>query len=170
MSWEQYENAGRKGPFAFLLLVGLTLVGLAVVFGAISYGLGWFSEAGKVAQDEFGPKAMLRKYEWFKDAAAQCERKLADIKTRKSSLKALEKSYAGDDGKQLPRNKWSREDREQYNQWLSEIDGLKSSYNDLAAQYNAAMAKFNYRFTNVGDLPEGAKEPLPREVKPYIEE
>ena len=41
-------------------------------------------------------------------------------------------------------------------------------HNQLCAEYNSAMSKFNYRFTNIGDLPEGATEPLPREYKPYI--
>jgi hypothetical protein len=29
--------------------------------------------------------------------------------------------------------------------------------------------KFNWRFTNVGDMPPGATTPLPREYKPYVE-
>jgi hypothetical protein len=45
--------------------------------------------------------------------------------------------------------------------------GIKASYRTLAAEYNAAMAKFNYRFANAGDLPEGATEPLPREFATY---
>jgi hypothetical protein len=54
------------------------------------------------------------------------------------------------------------------NQWNGELDGVKASYNDLAADYNSAMSKANVNFTNVGDLPKGASEPLPREVAPYI--
>jgi len=29
------------------------------------------------------------------------------------------------------------------------------------------MAKFNWAFANVGELPKGADRPLPREFKPY---
>jgi len=68
------------------------------------------------------------------------------------------------------RKEWAREDREQFNVWSSEVAGVKASYNSLAAEYNAQMAKMNWRFTNVGMLPQGATQPLPREYKPYVEE
>jgi hypothetical protein len=75
----------------------------------------------------------------------------------------MDKTYA-----KLERQKWPREDREQYNVWSSEVAGVKASYNSLAAEYNAAMAKFNWRFANAGDLPKGADKPLPREFKTYV--
>jgi len=57
--------------------------------------------------------------------------------------------------------------REQVGLWQSEVAGITASYNALAADYNAQMSKINYRFCNVGDLPRGATDPLPREFKPY---
>jgi hypothetical protein len=45
--------------------------------------------------------------------------------------------------------------------------GVASSYNDLAARYNSAMAKINWRFANVGDVPAGS-EALPREYREYV--
>ena len=69
--------------------------------------------------------------------------------------------------KDLLRNQWPREDREQYNVWSSEVAGVKASYNSLAAEYNSQMAKFNWRFANVGELPQDAEKPLLREFKPY---
>jgi hypothetical protein len=68
------------------------------------------------------------------------------------------------------RKDWAREDREQLNVWMQEVAGVKASFNQLAAEYNANMAKFNYRFTNAGDLPRGATEVLPREFRTYIGE
>ena len=64
---------------------------------------------------------------------------------------------------------WPREDREQFNLWEQEVAGIKASYNMLAADYNAQMAKFNWAFAERGKLPEGATDPLPREYKPYEE-
>jgi len=121
------------------------------------YFFGWFSETGQVIQSEFGPEAGLKKYEWFKDAAAELQKKRADIAVYEKRLRDLEKSYQN-----IERQKWSREDREQFNVWLSEIAGIKASYNQLAAEYNAQMAKFNWRFANTGDLPA--------EFKLYINE
>jgi hypothetical protein len=162
-SWQDYEKASERGPMAVVLkvIIGLLVVGSLV--SVLGYGLGWFSEAAKVAQEEFGPRAMLEKYEWFKDAAAQLEKKQADIAVYGSRMTAMSETY-----KDLPRQKWPREDREQYNVWSSEVAGVKASYNSLAADYNAQMVKFNWRFANIGELPKGADKALPREFKSYV--
>ena len=149
------------GWFVFKVLVVLLFVGFGV--SAVGYGLGWFSEAAKVTQEQFGPRAPLAKYEWFKDASAQLDKKQADITVYESRMKGMDATY-----KSVERIKWPREDREQYNIWSSEVAGVKASYNALAADYNAQMAKFNYAFANVGQLPKGAETPLPREYKPYV--
>ena len=160
--WGDYERTADQGPMAIAVKVGLAIIAFSVLFGVIGYGLGWFGEAATVAQKEFGPSAMLQKYEYFKDAAAQLEKKQADITVYDGRIKAMDATY-----KDLPRQKWPREDREQYNTWSSEVAGVKASYNSLAADYNAQMAKFNWRFANVGELPNGADKPLPREFKAY---
>jgi hypothetical protein len=140
------------------------VLGILALFGIIVLGslLGWFNEGAKVAQEEFGPRAMLQKYEWFKDAAAQLEKKQADIAVYDSRLTGMKEAYTG-----VVKSAWPRDEREQFNIWVSELAGVKASYNSLAAEYNAQMAKFNWRFANKGDLPKGAENPLPREFKPY---
>lgn len=161
--WQDYERAAERGPVAIAVKVFLAVVILGVLVAVIGYALGWFGEAAKVVQDEFGPRAALEKYEWFKDAAAQLEKKQADITVFAGRMKAMDETY-----KEVQRQKWPREDREQYNVWSSEVAGVKASYNTLAAEYNAQMAKFNWRFANAGELPKGADQPLPREFKPYL--
>lgn len=146
----------------FALKVILVVIALSVGVGSIGYILGWFSEAAKVTQEQFGPRALLAKYEWFKDASAQLDKKQADITVYESRMKGMDTTY-----KSVDRIKWPREDREQYNIWSSEVAGVKAGYNGLAADYNAQMAKFNYAFTNVGDLPKGADKLLPREYRTY---
>ena len=141
------------------------IVGMLAVLSVVGFIFGIFGEAAKVTQEQFGPAALLQKYEWFKDAAAELDKKQADIGVYDNRFKRLETDYVG-----VPRTKWARDDREQLSIWQSEAAGVKASYNQLAAEYNAQMSKFNYRFTNVGDLPRGADKPLPREFKPYIGE
>jgi hypothetical protein len=114
------------------------------------------------AYQEFKPEELLRKYEWFKNASASLDKKLADITIAETRMKKMELDYKG-----LPRKDWPREDREQYNLWSSETAGIRMSYNSLAAEYNAQMSKFNWRFTNAGDLPQGATEVLKREYRTY---
>lgn len=119
----------------------------------------------KTVEAQYSPSVLLKKYEWFKDASAQCENKLATLGSYEARFKSLKESYGSDS---LKRRSWSRSDTEQWNVWESEYLGIKASYNDLSAQYNAAMAKFNYRFCNTGVMPDGSTNPLPREFKSYI--
>lgn len=161
-SWEDFQKAAERGPMAISYRVILAIFVLGTFVSVIGYGLGWFDEAAQVAQEEFGPRAALEKYEWFKDTAAQLEKKQADIAVYNGRMTEMNATYSD-----LARQKWPREDREQYNVWSSEVAGVKASYNTLAAEYNSQMTKFNWRFANAGDLPKGAEEPLPREFKPY---
>lgn len=152
-------NFGLKRSLLKILCVPLliSLNGCTVVSA-------WLTESGQVAREEFNPRETLRKYEWFKNAAAELDRKRADISVMQKSLDELERSYAG-----TKRADWAQSDRAEQAQLIAELNGLRSSYNDLAAQYNAAMSKINYAFANIGQLPQGAKEPLPREFKAYID-
>ena len=144
--------------------IGLFVVVL-FLFGILGAACNWFGEAAQVAREEFGPREMLRKYEWFKDAAAALDKKIADVSVYESRIAAMKEAYEGG-----ARKDWAREDREQVSIWMSEVAGVKASYNTLASEYNAQMAKFNWAFAEAGKLPQGAEVPLPREYKPYINE
>lgn len=168
MSWDKYDPKNSKGPVSYFTKIIVLVFVLSLIGGTASYMMGWIGDAGKVAQEQFSPSVLLKKYEWFKDAHAQLDAKRKNIQTMQNREKALTDAYLVD-GKPTPRNRWTRSDAEQFNQWESEVAGLKANYNDLAAKYNSQMAKFNFRFTNVGDLPAGADEPLPRNVAPYTD-
>lgn len=150
--------------FSVIVLVILAGSALGLVGCAVGLFTGAANNAAQVVQKEFYPDALLRKYEWFKDAAAALDKKQADIGVYDTRLKSLTDAYTG-----VPRGKWPRDDREQFSIMTSESAGVKASYNQLASEYNAEMVKFNWRFTNVGDVPQGGK-PLPREYRPYIEQ
>jgi hypothetical protein len=124
----------------------------------------WFaSQTTEVVKQEVDPKELLRKYSWLKEAMASLDSKKATLDANASKIKAMEVGYKG-----VPRNQWSEMDAVQYNQWLTEQDGLKASYNNLAAEYNAKMAEVHWAFTNVGNLPHGESQILPREYRDYI--
>lgn len=163
--WGQFERAANKGPWSLLWKIIVVGVLLSLIFGVIGMVCGTVQEAADVAHEEFGPRALLKKYEWFKNAAASCEKQQANIKVLKSKIDTMNADYEG-----TKRKDWDRIDKQTMSQWKSEYAGLKANYNDVASRYNAQMSKFNWRFTEVGDLPEGATEPLPREFKPYVEE
>jgi hypothetical protein len=121
-------------------------------------------DAVNTAYKEFKPSTLLKKYEYYKDVSASLDKKVADIGVYNSRITDLKEQYKG-----VSRKDWPRDDREQLSIWQSELSGIKAAYNTLASEYNAAMAKFNYSLCNIGELPKGATNPLPREFKPYIE-
>lgn len=128
-----------------LIFVGLTV---------ISFTCNWFSDGVKTVEKEFSPSAMLKKYEDFKNLSAAIDKKRADIEMYQEEIKSMTGNDKDD--------KFYREQRK------AELMGIIASHNTLCQQYNAAMSEFNYRFTNVGDLPQTNLTPLPREYKPYI--
>ena len=119
---------------------------------AMSLAMIQCKDAKETAYNEFKVSTLLKKYEYFKDLSAAIDKKRADIEVYQTEIS----SYNKDD------------DKFYIEQRKSELLGIIAMHNQLCAEYNSAMSKFNYRFTNVGDLPEGAIEPLPREYKPYI--
>ena len=139
-------------------VIGWIVVIIMLIIGinVLGYTLGWFGRATQLVADQVDPYELQRKYEWFKDASAQLDVKQADIQVYEHRLKKANCSSTTD-----------RTSREQCMVWDQETAGVIASYNALAGEYNAAMVKWNYRFTNVGQLPQGATVPLPREYKPY---
>jgi hypothetical protein len=142
-----------------VIIVLCSIIGLAILIPTCA-GISYFGEAAAVTREQLAPRELLRKYEWFKDAAAALDAKSATIERIRSQGKLLEGT---------PRAEWAREDRQQWNVWQSELTGTIGSYNLLAADYNAAMAKINYAFCNVGEMPRGLGAPLPREFRSYQE-
>jgi hypothetical protein len=158
---DDYREVEREGwwtiPRVIVALVVLAVAGLVIRLAVLPI---WFANRTiSVVQQQIDPAELLRKYELFKDESAQLDAKLASIKIKQKQI---------DEIKALPSK--DRTDREELMIWEQEIGGMKYSFNQLAADYNAGMSKINFRFCNVGDLPQGASTPLPREYKPYEEE
>lgn len=158
MTWDKHEKNIESGPWGLFKVSVLGIVflsALGVLVAVIGRACSYAGEAAQVAQSELGAKALLRKYEWFKDAAAQLDKKRADISIYESQIRR---------GTGLAADRWTKD---RVFQWETEMLGVKASYNSLAAEYNAQMAKINWAFTNIGSLPAGATEPLPKTFKPY---
>ena len=68
-------NREEKSVFRWIWISALALA----FAGGLSFVLGVFGEAAEVAQEEFGPRALLKKYEQFKDQSAMLDKKVADI-------------------------------------------------------------------------------------------
>lgn len=153
MTFKGLEDDIVDAPWKIFWRIFWAVVGIIAILSLTTFAFSYIGSAAKVAQQEFSAEAMLKKYEWFKDASAQLDAKRADISIYERRLR---EPVIND-----------RLDREQRNMWITEQAGVTASYNALAADYNAQMAKFNWSFANAGTLPAGAAMPLPREYKPY---
>ena len=164
-TWDSYEKVAEKG----FLQIGVKVVLAIFVLGAIIWGLSaafsWFGEAATVAKEEFGPRELLKKYEWFKDSAAELDKKVADISVYQKRVDGLNADYVG-----AHRKDWPRSDREQMSIWQAESAGVKASYNGLAAEYNSNHSKINWAFADIGSLPFGDTTPLPKDYRLYLTE
>jgi hypothetical protein len=161
-TWDDRFNEAEQHPVRSSLKFSVIVIFIVAAITSLSFLLGWCGETASVAQKELGASALLKKYEWFKNASAGLDEKVATVQVYEARNKSMRADYGKDVGK------WPRDVREQNAIWQSELAGVKASYNMLAAEYNANMAKINWAFTNVGTLPAGAEIPLPREYKPYI--
>ncbi len=163
MYWERRERAVNKG--GALATKGIWLAaGLMMLVGVVFLAVNWMLEPVQVAREEFGARATLKRYEWFKDAAAQIAARDASLKVFESRFAALKKAYG-----ETPRAEWARADQEQGNLWEQEITGLIAARNSLADEYNAAMVKEHHKIFNLGAMPKDGKV-LPREYVLYAQE
>lgn len=144
-----------------LILIGLFFLNL--ILGTCNTANKMVDNAQKVVYEEFKPEELLKKYSWFKDASAQLDGMVATLGAYETREKKRDERYGKD------ALKWPRDVQDQADVAQSEYIGIKANYNQLAAQYNANMVKFQTKFCNVGDLPKGATVALPREYKPYID-
>lgn len=137
-----------------LLAYFLVFVIVCTIVGTCA---GFIGNTGKTITEQYSPSVLLKKYESFKDISAAIDKKRADIEVYKETIADLRTNSDN-----------SKEDKFNIQQNSAELMGLISMHNQLCADYNAQMSKFNYRFTNAGDLPASNLTPLPREIKPYI--
>lgn len=132
------------------------ILGVVVLLWILSYFLGWFSEAGQVAQQEFGPSAALEKYQWFIERQNSILKMDQDIKNFEGRLINLEQQYKSDYGQDPA--KWSLATQTQYNHERQtardDLLAVISQRNHLVQEYNANSQKFNWEpFRQRTDLP-----------------
>lgn len=127
---------------------------LMIILVVMSTSSCWYArDASNTTFEQTKVSTLLKRYEWFKDSASAIQKKRADIELYESELASG-----------IPVEK---DEREYYIQRRTELLGIVSAHNQIVAEYNSAMAKFNYNFTNSGDLPQSNLEPLPRDFQSY---
>lgn len=129
-----------------------TIVFVAITILCMTVSCRYAQDASDTAYNQTKASTLLKRYEYFKDLAAAIDKKRADIAVYEAELCEVAAS---------------KEDQEYQRQRRTELIGIAGIYNSLVADYNSAMAKANYNFTNIGDLPDSNLEPLPKEYQNY---
>lgn len=129
--------------------VALLFIGCIIALSGISYVAGWFGQAADVAQEEFGPRAALQKYEWFKDQAAAIKTAELSRDQFKSSLKDLEEKQ-----EKAP-DAISRQLMEgNVTNARNDLTAFEANLKNLKEEFNAASAKFNWSAFKDSDIPQ----------------
>jgi len=121
--------------FAVIIMFILFLINIVGTF------FGYFGEAASVAKKEFGPQSALTKYEWFIETSNQLKKKQSDILVYQDKINKMNCDEIHD-----------RLTGEACMTWYQELAGVKSSYNDLVAEYNSQSQKFNWSMFNTKNI------------------
>ena len=133
----KHMSTGKIIGLVVIAFIGLWFVG---------YFLGWFGEAAKVTQEEFGPRAALKKYEWFINQANAIEKMDQDIALFENRIKQVDEEYSqyGND-----KAKWPLHTQVMYNERKKTVQddlvAVVSQKNNLVREYNAQSDKFNWK-------------------------
>lgn len=138
MRIEDFTNVNEKTSIYSIIWK----ISLVIAFiGVLSFGYSMLSSTAKVAKKEFGAEAALKKYEWFKDASNEIERKLKDIQVYENKIEKL----------------CSNDKSNNCMIMQEQLFGLISNYNGLVADYNSASSKFNWNLFNTENIPTNYK-------------
>jgi len=128
MSIEQQVNNFENKPFKTITLWLIAIIVIGGVGSIVASGMGFFTSAAKVAHQEFSPEAMLRKYEWFKNASASLQKSESNLSAYSLRINSFKSDYEG-----VKKKDWPRDERQQYNQLQAEYQGMLQMFNATAA-------------------------------------
>jgi len=131
-----------KKVLAFLAVAGI-LVGGWFISKAVYVG----QQAGRVFEKTFDADNMVYNYEWFKQ-------QYQDIKAADTKISNLENQRDQFVVAAGPRDKWTFEDKQQYNYFSTVLVGLQGQRSQMVADYNARAQMANRDIFRTGDLPQ----------------
>lgn len=129
-----YRNEAR-GVIRETYWIGTRIILLLFVLGLLGSGLGFLgrmlSRPAAIVDSVTDPDRIINNYEWYEEAyndALALDAKIAN------TVKQISTQFEG-----LPqdRTKWSRQDRDAWNQWQTTLNGQRSQRENIVAEYNA---------------------------------
>lgn len=126
------------------LFIGIGVVALLSVGG---FAMTVINTSQEVTQKTLDADNVIYNYEWFK---RQYNDYIAIEKKIHESERSLQRfeELAGE------RDKWSREDKQEWSRLAGIVDGLKYQKEDIVSEYNAKSEMANRNIFKTNDLPE----------------
>lgn len=146
MSWKEYEDAADRGPISFGVKIILGVATLAIVAGAIVWGLNVLSQPGAVLTKTFDADNMIYNYEWFR---SQYQAVLAmDVQITNAQVSF--ESFKKDNG---PRGKMDFSTGAEYDRLNAILLGLQNQRANYVGTYNARASQANRSIFMGKELP-----------------
>ena len=151
MSYRDDFRSAERETYWTAWRVILLLFFISAVIGTGGYFLGWFSEGAQVAQEQFGPRAALKKYEWFIDRSNQIKKMDGDVKIFQARVSLVDSTYGSKKSMDLVTRQLYNDKKQQAE---TDLAAIISQRNNLVTEYNAQSEKFNWRpFNTRTDMP-----------------
>jgi hypothetical protein len=147
MSWDRFERAAEKGPWAITWRVILFVAGVGFFIGIIAFLVNPLIQGGRIVEKTIDADNVLYNYEWFKQQWRDVQAIEDKIKTQDMALVAFREDLG-------PRSEWGWEDKQEYDRLNSVRIGLEQQREDVVAKYNARSAMANRNIFKGGDCPE----------------
>ena len=150
------EEVNQEAPLPTNPAVTLFVV-VAVficIFTLIGFNRGWF-DTKQTRQEKLWTRAIQEDYLW--------------LKTRAAELEEDEVKIAIGEAKHIEESRKAHKDLSEMGYKVETVllPGSKMIFNRRAAEYNERMARWEWRFANIDNLPKGVDKPLPREFELY---
>ena len=161
MTWKSLDQAAETGPEAVFWWSMPRLAFLGCVFGLVGivvavagFVVNPAYQAARVVNKTIDADNVIANYEWFKQ-------RHQDILAIDQKIKEAAKSVSDFKGEAGDREKWHREDREEFSRLNAVANGLSQQRSDMAAEYEEfdwdyvdAMLRVDPANPSSGPVPE----------------
>lgn len=144
--WDSYDRQMNRGPISAIAVNWRIAIFVLILVGVTTCGVTVVTKPFQVVGNNLDSDNVQYNYEWFKSQHESIKALDVQITQTDAQLKRFMKD-AG------PRNKWHREDREEYSRLDAILLGLKNERASQAAQYNARSRMVNRAIFKGTDTP-----------------
>jgi hypothetical protein len=131
--------------FVLLMFIGVTVIGVGGFYMGVFGNV--VTTPGAIINKTVNADNILNNYHWFYDQYNEIKTAKATYDNDSAAVSAFESS-AG------PRDKWTFEDKTEWNRLTSLVLGARNGYNGLVNDYNSKASQLDKKLFKANDLPD----------------